>query len=123
MTNRTLRHGVLAILGQHSRINAEQAARMAGPDHTGMNADAMFGDPGPPRQFADLDRLARYQATRRAFFPSEDAARIGSRLALECGGDMDAVRAKIASFAAAIEQVAQNEIRRDLAQDVRGAGL
>jgi hypothetical protein len=106
--NRTLRHGVLAILGQHSRINADQAARMAEPE--------------PPRQFADLDRLARYQATRRAFCPSEDAARIGSRLALEFGGDMDAVRAKIAAFAAAIEQVAQNETRRDVAQAYREAG-
>jgi hypothetical protein len=76
----------------------------------------------PPMQFADLDRLARYQATRHAFQPSADAARIGARLALECGGDMDAVRAKIAAFAAAIERVAQAECRRDLAQAYREAG-
>jgi hypothetical protein len=78
--------------------------------------------PPPMPQFADLDRLARYQATRRAFQPSADAARIGARLALECGGDMDAVRAKVAAFAAAIERVAQAECRRDLAQAYREAG-
>jgi hypothetical protein len=107
--NRTLRHGVLAILGQHSRINADQAARMAEPE--------------PPRQFADLDRLARYQATRRAVDAVGDGNRLAVQYAAACRGDASELSAMRAAMLVAFDMAAERELPRDLAQDVRGAGL
>jgi hypothetical protein len=86
-------------------------------------APVSLAEPMPPRpQFADLDRLARYQATRRAFAVRAEADRIAAQIVAHTRGDADAMWIKRAAFVDALDAALEAERNRDVAQDVRRAG-
>lgn len=103
-----LLNNVRALLGQHERIQAAQAVRVA--------------EPMPPRpQFADLGQTARYQARRRAFNDAAEADRLAAQIVTVCAGDEAEAWARRGAFVDRLDAAIAAELRRDVAADVRRA--
>jgi hypothetical protein len=80
-------------------------------------------DAATERPRADLAQLARHQATRRTVQAHAEGSRLGRVYVDLCAGDAAAIAAMRATHIAAMDEAIARGLSRDVAQEVREAGI